>query len=126
MNPLEYIASISNTKKDLMVDEDAENGYSPFMCNRGLSYYQDTVLFANQMNINSHLDNRLQYDFLRGAIRPRKRFSKWHKKTVPAKIEVIREYYGYSDNKAESVADLISDDDIKHMKSVLSKGGKKK
>ena len=125
-NPFEYIGSISNTKKDIMVDEDAEKGYSPFLVNRGLSYYQDTVLFANQMNTHSYLDNRLQYDFLRSAIRPRKRFSKWHKKTVPAKNEVIKEYYGYSDSKAEAVADLISDDDIKHMKSVLSKGGKKK
>ena len=82
--------------------------------------------FANQMNVNGHLDHRMQYDFLRGAIRPRKRFSKWYKKTVPAKVEVIKEYYGYSDNKAESVADLLTDDDIKHMKSVLSKGGKKR
>ena len=48
------------------------------------------------------------------------------KKTVPAKNEIIKEYYGYSDAKAESVADLISDEDIKHMKAVLSKGGKKR
>ena len=109
-----------------MIGEDEEKGYSPFMVNRGLSYFQDTVLLANEMNMNSHIDSRLQYDFLRTAVRQRKRFSKWMKKTVPAKIEVIKEYYGYSDAKAESVADLISDDDIKHMKSVLSKGGSKK
>ena len=126
MNPFQYIASINNTKKDLMVDDEAEKGYSPFMVNRGLSYFQDTVLFANEMNRAGHLDHRLQYDFLRTAIRPRKRFSKWMKKTVPAKIDVIKEYYGYSDNKAESIADLISDDDIKEMKSYLSQGGKKK
>ena len=108
-----------------MVDDDAEKGYSPFMVNRGLSYFQDTVLLANEMNMNSHLDHRMQYDFLRTAIRPRKRFSKWMKKTTPAKIEVIKEYYGYSDAKAQGVEDLISDDDIKHMKAILSKGGKK-
>ena len=96
------------------------------MVNRGLSYFQDTVLLANEMNTSSHLDNRMQYDFLRTAVRPRKRFSKWMKKTVPAKIEVIKEYYGYSDAKAEAVADLISDDDIKEMKSRLSQGGKKR
>ena len=109
-----------------MLGEEEEKGYSPFMVNRGLSYYQDTVLFANEMNRASHIDHKLQYDFLRTAIRPRKRFSKWMKKTVPAKIDVIKEYYGYTDVKAESVADLISDDDIKEMKSYLSQGGKKR
>ena len=109
-----------------MIGEDEEKEYSPFMVNRGLSYFQDTVLFANEMNLASHIDHRLQYDFLRGAIRPRKRFSKWMKKQVPAKIDVIKEYYGYSNTKAEQVADLISDDDIAEMKSYLSQGGKKR
>ena len=126
MNPFEYLNSINHKKDDIMIDDDAEKGYSPFMTNRGLSYFQDTVLLANEMNMNSHLDHRLQYDFLRTAIRPRKRFSKWMKKTVPSKNEIIKEYYGYSDAKAESVADLISDEDIKYMKGVLSKGGNKK
>jgi len=126
MNPFQYIASITHIKKDLMIGEDEEKGYSPFMINRGLSYFQDTVLLANEMNRASHIDHRLQYDFLRTAVRSRKRFSKWAKKSVPAKIEVIKEYYGYTDVKAESVADLISDDDIKEMKSYLSQGGKKK
>ena len=125
MNPFEYLNSINHKKDDIMVDKDAEKGYSPFMINRGLSYFQDTVLLANEMNMHAHLDHRMQYDFLRTAIRPRKRFSKWMKKTVPAKNEIIKEYYGYSDAKAESVADLISDEDIKHMKSVLSQGGQK-
>ena len=126
MNPFHYIASITHTKKDLMVDEDAEKAYSPFIINRGLSYFSDTVLLANEMNRAAHIDHRMQYDFLRTAIRSRKRFSKWAKKTTPANIEVIKEYYGYSDAKAQSVEDLISDDDIKAMKSVLSQGGKKR
>ena len=126
MNPFEYIASITHKKEDLMIGDDEEKAYSPFMVNRGLSYFQDTVLLANEMNTSSHLDHRMQYDFLRTAVRPRKRFSKWMKKTVPAKIEVIKEYYGYSDAKAEAVADLISDDDIKSMKTTLSQGGKKR
>ena len=126
MNPFQYIASINNTKKDLMVDDEAEKAYGQFMVARGLSYFQDTVLFANEMNAKHHIDNRMHYDFLRLAIRPRKRFSKWMKKTVPARIETIKEYYGYSDAKAEAISDLISDDDIKAMKDVLSKGGKKR
>lgn len=125
MNPFHIINDISYKKQGLL-NEDNENEYSAFMINRGLSQFQDCVLLANEMNMNSHLDARLQHDFLFHAIRSRKRFSKWAKKVVPDKIEVIKEYYGYSDAKAESVADLISDNDINHMKSVLSKGGKTK
>jgi len=63
MNPFEYINAINTTKKDIMVDDIAESKYTPFMVNRSLSYFPDTVLFANEMNINHHLDNRLQFDF---------------------------------------------------------------
>ena len=123
-NPFDWLNSINHKKDDIMIDDQAEKGYSQFMVARGLSYFQDTVLLANEMNIAPGIDNRMHYDFLRTAVRPRKRFSKWMKKTLPAKNEIIKEYYGYSDAKAESVADLISDEDVKHMKAVLSKGGK--
>ena len=125
-NPFEYIASITHKKNDMMTDEDGEKGYSPFMTNRGLSYFQDTVLLANEMNRMSHLDNKLQYDFLRHAVRSKKRFSKWAKKSTSDKIEVIKEYYGYTDEKAYAVADLISDAQLEEMKERLFKGGKKK
>ena len=126
MNPFEIIANISNKQKDIMSDPEIEKAYPPFMVNRGLSYFQDTVLFVNEMNTKSHLDNKMQHDFLMHGIRPRKRFSKWMKKDRPAKIDTIKEYYGYSDVKAEAVADLISDDDIKSMKKILSQGGTKR
>jgi len=125
MNPFEYLNSINHKKNNLMVDEDTEKGYAPFMVNRGLSYFQDTVLFANEMNTRSHIDNKLQYDFLREGIRSKKRFSKWIKKTSPASIETIKEYYGYSDAKAEAIADMVSPEDLKAMKKHLSKGGKR-
>ena len=125
-NPFEYIASITHKKNDMMTDEDGEKGYSPFMTNRGLSYFQDTVLLANEMNRMSHLDNKLQYDFLRHAVRSKKRFSKWAKKSTSDKIDVIKEYYGYSDEKAYAVTDLISDAQLEEMKERLFKGGKKK
>lgn len=125
MNPFDYLNSINYSKQDLMVDDDTEKAYNAFLVNRGLSYFQDTVLLANEMNKNHHIDHRLQYDFLRGVIRKRKRFSKWAKKDQVANVEVIKEYYGYSDAKAESVADLISSDQIDMMKAKLSKGGKR-
>jgi hypothetical protein len=125
-NPFHYIASITHQKNDMMTDEDGEKGYSPFMTNRGLSYFQDTVLLANEMNRMSHLDNKLQYDFLRHAVRSKKRFSKWAKKSTSDDIEIIKEYYGYTDEKAYAVVDLISDATLAEMKQRISKGGKTK
>ena len=63
MNPFEYTNAINYTKKDIMVDDVAEKAYSSYMINRQLSYFPDTVLAANEMNRNHHLDNRLQFDF---------------------------------------------------------------
>ena len=73
MNPFDYLNAINTTKKDIMVDELAEKSYSPFMVNRGLSYFPDTILYANEMNKNHHIDHRLQFDFFINTIRKRKR-----------------------------------------------------
>ena len=83
-NPFDYVNSINITKKDIMADDIAEKGYPPFMVNRALSYFNDTVLFANEMNINHHIDNKLQYHFLINIIKKKKRFSKWLK---PQEVE---------------------------------------
>ena len=124
MNPFDVLNSINYTKEDI-IDADNESKYPAFMVNRGLSHFQDTVLLANEMNRNHHIDGRLQYDFLKGVIRKRKRFSKWAKKDQVANVDVIKEYYGYSDAKAESVVDLIDQEQIDAMKSKMSKGGKR-
>jgi hypothetical protein len=69
MNPFEYLNAINTTKKDVMVDDVSEKAYSPFMVNRGLSYFPDTILYANEMNLNHHIDSRLQFDFLINIIK---------------------------------------------------------
>ena len=79
MNHFDYMTSITSSKIDIMCDDIDEKAYNSFMVNRGLSYFYDTVLFANEMNKYSHLDSRLQYDFLRQIVRKKKRFSKWLK-----------------------------------------------
>lgn len=122
-NPFDWLNSVNATKKDIMTP-DNEHEYNKFMVNRGLSYFQDTVLFANEMNTHSHLDSRLQYDFLRQGIRQRKRFSKWMKKEKSEKVEIIKEYYNYSDSKAWAIVDLVSDEMLNRMKKRISKGGK--
>jgi len=124
MNHFDYLNSINDTKKDIMVDDLAEKDYNAFMVNRGLSYYNDTVIYANEMNKNSHIDSRLQFDFLKQIIRKRKRFSKWNKADKLADIEVIKEYYGYSRDKAYQVLPLLSKDKIDHLRKKISKGGR--
>jgi len=113
------------TKKDLIVDEQSEKDYVPFIVNRGLGYFADTVLLANEMNVNCNLDNKMQYDFLRSTVKKRKRFSKWLKADEDKKIEIICEYFGYSRTVAKSVVDLFDDISIKDLEKRLNKGGAK-
>jgi len=124
MNPFDVLNSVNHNKKDIL-DAENEKQYPSFMVNRGLSYFRDTVLLANEMNRNHHLDGRLQFDFLRNAIRARKRFSKWAKKAKMDNIDVIKEAYGYSTAKAEAVSDLFTQQDIDNLSQKLSKGGKR-
>ena len=74
MNPFEYVNSINYTKKNIMDSPEKEKGYNPFMINRSLSYFNDTVILANEMNKYHHLDGRLQYSFLINIVRKRKTF----------------------------------------------------
>jgi len=125
MNPFEYLNAINSSKEDIMIDDVAEKQYNSFMINRGLSYFNDTVLMANEMNMNHHLDNRLQFDFLINIVRKKKRFSKWAKPQVESDIEVVKEYYGYSNEKARQALTLLSPDDINGLKKKVYKGGTK-
>ena len=124
MNFFDYLNSINYSKKDIMVDDIAEDEYNPFMVNRGLSYFQDTILYANEMNKYHHLENRLQFDFLINIVRKRKRFSKWAKNTDSDALSVVKEYYGYSNEKARQVLSLLSDEQIIELKKRMFKGGK--
>ena len=109
-----------------MVDDISEKAYAPFMVNRGLSYFPDTVLFANEMNVNHHIDHRLQFDFFINIINKKKRFSKWAKPIDIENLELIKEYYGYSNEKAKSVLSLLTNDEINELKLRIYKGGKRK
>jgi len=124
MNPFDYVNAINLTKKDIMVDDIAEKGYSAFMVNRSLSYFNDTVLMANEMNINHHIDNRLQFDFLLNIVRKKKRFSKFMKPETASDVEVVKEYYGYSNEKAKQALTLLTSDQINELKKKVFKGGK--
>lgn len=125
MNPFEYLTSINYSKDDIMVDDIAEKQYNSFVVNRSLSYFPDTVALANELNRLHHTDNKLQYHFLINSIRKRKRFSKWDKPELVNDIEVVKEYYGYSNEKARQALTLLSANQIEELKKKVSKGGRK-
>lgn len=127
MSPFDYANSITHNKKDLMKgtenDELAEKSYSPFLVNKALSYFPDTILYANEVNKFSSLDNKLQYYYLLNSIRPQKRFAKWVKKQDSDDIEAVKQYYGYNYSKALQALSLLSTDQIAMIKQQLQKGG---
>jgi len=125
MNPFDYINAINHTKKDIMLDDLNEKDYNSFLTNRSLSYFRDTVLIANEMNRHHQIDHRLQFDFLINIVRKRKRFSKWTKPEIVSDLNVVKEYYGYSNEKAKQVLTLLTTDQLTDLKSRISKGGRK-
>jgi len=125
MNPFDYVNSITYDKKDIMVDDVAEKGYNSYMVNHALSYYPDTVVIANQMNLYIHLDNKLKYSFLLNMVRKQKRFSKWMKPDTAENLEVVKAYYGYSNDKARQALTLLNDEQLATLKQKVYKGGRK-
>jgi hypothetical protein len=124
MNPFDFLNSINQTKISLM-DEDpgCEREYNPFLANRGLSYFSDTIFLANEMNRLSGLGKKLQYDFLLVSVRARKRFSKWIKDESNDRIDALKTLYGYSHTKAKQATELISDQDWEAIFARLDTGG---
>ena len=125
MNPFEYLNAINMTKENIMVDDITEKGYNSFIVNRSLSYFNDTVLYANEINVNHHIDNRLQFDFFINIVRKKKRFSKFMKPETVSDVEAVKEYYGYSNEKAKSALTLLTSDQINELKKKVYKGGRK-
>lgn len=127
MNPFDYLNSINTNKQNLMRVSDndnlAEKEYPPFMINRGLSYFQDTIMLANEMNMHHNLDKKMQYEFYINIVRPRKRHSKWFKKNKDSDIDAVKEYYGYSNERASNALSILSKQQLEHIKQKLEKGG---
>ena len=125
MTPFDYLNTINDTKQDIMETELDERSYVPFVINRSLSYFADTVGLANVVNQHHHIDKKLQYHFLINIIRKRKRFSKWIKPDLVSDMEVVKQYYGYSNDKARQVLHLLSPEQIEELRKKVSKGGRK-
>lgn len=126
MNLSDFLTSINSSKENLVEKEPlSEKEYIPFVVNKCLSYFPDTIFYANQINVRPGLDKKMQYDYLRLSVSKRKRFSKWFKEEKNDNIKLIQEYYGYSYRRAKEVLDCLTDDNIKTIKDSLKTGGVK-
>ena len=123
----DYLNSINSTKKDLMKSEDKEwiKKYPAFIINKILSGFQDTIMLVNEVNRNHFLDKDMQYSFLLNSIRSKKRFSPFLRASKLKNIDLVKEYYGYSNEKAKTVLDILTKDQLKLIKEKLYKGGTK-
>ena len=123
----EYLNSINFTKKDLMKSEDKEwiKKYPAFIINKILSGFSDTIMLVNEVNRNHFLDKDMQYSFLLNSIRSKKRFSPFLRASKLKDIECVKEYYGYSNDKAKSALDILTNEQLKLIKEKLFKGGTK-
>ena len=118
----DWLNSINFTKEDL--SEDIKS-YPPYIINRCLSGHIDCVMFANEMNMNHHLDKNLQYSFYLNSLRKKKRFSPWLRKDKVTDLECIKQYYGYSNEKASQALKILTKEQINFIKQRLDIGGSK-
>jgi hypothetical protein len=119
----DWLNSINFTKENLMDDPSTVKEYSPYVINRCLSGHIDCILFANEMNMNSHLNKDMQYYFYLNSLRKRKRFSPWLRKDKVKDLECVKQYYGYSNEKASQALKILNKTQLDFIKKRLETGG---
>jgi hypothetical protein len=122
----DYLKAVNHTKERLLDTEDEawEKKYPPFIVNKCVAPFPDTIMLVNEINQLPHLDKKLQFDFLINSLRPRKRYTPWLKAMKLENLEYVKEYYGYNNEKAKAALDILTDEQISAIKRKLYKGGK--
>ena len=122
----DYLNAINQTKEPLMDTEDEqwEKKYPPFIVNKCVAPFPDTIMLLNEINQLPHLDSKLQFDFLINSLRPRKRYTPWLKAKKLENLEYVKEFYGFNNEKAKAALDILNDEQISYIKRKLYKGGK--
>ena len=122
----DYLNAINQTKEPLMDTEDElwEKKYPPFIVNKCVAPFPDTIMLLNEINQLPHLDNKLQFDFLINSLRPRKRYTPWLKAKKLKNLEYVKEFYGYNNEKAKAALEILDDDQISAIINKLNKGRK--
>ena len=122
----DWLNSVNFSKKDLLADDpSAISSYPPYIVNRCLSGAVDSVLFANEINMNAHADKDMQYAFLLYTLRKRKRFSPWLKKEQVADLDLVKKHYGYSNEKAKVALNLLTKTQLEYIRNKHDMGGKR-
>lgn len=120
----EVIPAILQTKKNVLENERDVNQYNPYVVNKALSFHMDCILYANQMNMNYNLDNDLQFQYYLNTVRPMKRkFQPWQKAEVNKDMEPVKEYFGFSNEKAKQALRVLNSDQLTYIKEKTNKGG---
>jgi len=123
----DYLNAINYTKVPMdKLDDDYEfvlKRYNPFIINKGVSYFPDSIIQSNNMNFFCGIDKRMHFDYLQHSVRKRKRFSKWMRKMAPADLLAVKDYFGYSNSKAYEALDVLSKEQINNIKEELNTGG---
>tara|TARA_B110000503_G_scaffold123563_1_gene189277 strand:+ start:111 stop:503 length:393 start_codon:yes stop_codon:yes gene_type:complete len=124
----DYLNAINVSKEPLLDISESytKQSYPPFVVTRCLSYFPDTLFAANEMNTRPLIDSKMHFDFLRGAVRPRKRFSKWLKREDDSRVVALVEYYGMSSRKAREALSVLSEADLEEIVAAVDKGGRSK
>ena len=122
----EWLNSI-NTNKNNLIDEDIdlEKKYPSYIVNRCMSGHIDAILLANEMNKRPNLPKKLQYDFFLNSIRKRKRYSPWLRKEEIENLDFVKRYYGYSNEKAKQVLNILTREQLSFIRDRLETGGRK-
>ena len=120
----EILPSILKTKKSVINDSVDEKDYNPYLVNKALSYHIDCIFYVNEMNMNYGLDSKMQYQFYMESIRSMNRkFQPWQKNVNPKELDVVKEFFGYSNAKAKEALKILSDEDIDTIRKKIDKGG---
>ena len=122
----DYLNAINYTKEALLDTEDEqwEKKYFPYIVNKCVAPFPDTIMLLNEINQLPHLDSKLQFDFLINSLRPRKRYTPWLKAKKLENLEYVKEFYGFNNEKAKAALDILNDEQISYIKRKLYKGGK--
>ena len=124
--PFDFLNAINETKKDLIKEDPSnEKEYSAWMVNRGLSFFPDTVMYANEMNQRHQVSNKWQFQFLLNSIPRKKRFSKWFKREEEKNLKLVMDCYGYSSEKAKQVLGILTQEQLKTIEEKQYTGGRK-
>ena len=122
-----YLTAINYSKEKLLDTDDREweRKCPPFIINKGLSYFSDTIMYANEMNRLHHASKHMQFSFFLNSIKSRKRFSKLLKSSKMKDLDVVKQHFGYSNKKAQEAISLLTKEKIDYIKERLYKGGRK-